>query len=98
MMMFAADIKFVFILLSSSSHYITFHIRIPAAQYARQSAVYCTQGFIMQSGQKSENKVSSVTVQFSILYSWSGLIVQIMLVCDKQQQMKFNVAGSRHQS
>ena len=61
------------------------------AQYARQSAVYHTQGFIMQSGQKSENKVSSVTVQFSILYSWSGLIVQIMLVCNKQQQMKCNV-------
>ena len=66
-------------------------VRCSISQYARQSAVYRTQGFIMQSGQKSENKVSSVTVQFSILYSWSGLIVQIMLVCDKQQQMKRNV-------
>ena len=32
----------------------------------RQSAVYRTQGFIMQSGQKSENKVSYVTVQFTV--------------------------------
>ena len=70
--------------------YSKFYCNYQQPQYARQSAVYRTQGFIMQSGQKSENKVSSVTVQFSILYSWSGLIVQIMLVCDKQQQMKCN--------